>query len=76
MRSGLAPGQPRRGPRRCRHARADLADRQVLAPADGRSSSVYSLGEIAPAGGPVLSLLPGGAEGKFYVGETNARRWR
>ena len=52
-------------------ARADLADRTVLAPVDGRvERTYYDPGEMAPAGTPVLSLLPADAlKVEFYVGE-------
>jgi HlyD family secretion protein len=52
---------------------ADLADRTVKAPADGRiERTYYNPGEVAPAGTPVLSLLPSGAlKVAFYVGEAD-----
>lgn len=52
-------------------ARADLADRTVVAPADGRIERLYYVaGEMAAAGAPVLSLLPADAlKVKFYVAE-------
>lgn len=52
-------------------ARADLADRTVVAPAAGRiERTYYDPGEMAPAGAPVLSLLPAGAlKVEFFVAE-------
>ncbi len=52
-------------------ARADLADRTVVAPADGRIERLYfAAGEMAAAGTPVVSLLPPDAlKVKFYVAE-------
>lgn len=52
-------------------ARADLADRTVVAPQDGRVERLYfAAGEMAGAGTPVVSLLPADAlKVKFYVGE-------
>jgi len=52
-------------------ARADLADRTVLAPAAGRIETLYfDVGEIAGAGTPVASILPAGAlKVKFYLPE-------
>jgi len=52
-------------------ARADLADRTVVAPVAGRiERTYYDPGEMAPAGTPVLSLLPAKAlKVEFYVGE-------
>ena len=57
-------------------ARADLADRTVSAPAAGRiERTYYDLGEMAPAGAPVLSLLPAGAlKVEFYVAEADRMR--
>ncbi len=54
-------------------ARADLADRTILAPQDGVVDRLfYSQGEFAPAGAPVVALLPPGAiKVKFYVDETS-----
>jgi HlyD family secretion protein len=54
-------------------AAADLADRTVTAPAAGRiERTYYNQGEVAPAGAPVLSLLPTGAlKVKFYVSEVD-----
>ncbi len=53
-------------------ARADLADRTVVAPGDGVIDRLfYAAGETAVTGVPVVSLLPGGAlRAKFYVPET------
>ena len=52
-------------------AKADLADRTITAPMDGRiERTYYDLGEMAPAGTPVLSLLPAKAlKVEFYVSE-------
>ncbi|MEO8881960.1 MAG: HlyD family efflux transporter periplasmic adaptor subunit [Devosia sp.] len=52
-------------------AHADLADRTITAPTDGRiERTYYDLGEMAPAGTPVLSLLPAKAlKVEFYVSE-------
>lgn len=52
-------------------ARADLSDRTVVAPQDGRVERLYfAAGEMAGAGTPVISLLPADAlKVKFYVGE-------
>jgi HlyD family secretion protein len=52
-------------------AKADLADRTLHAPADGRIERLYySLGETAGAGAPVVSLLPAEAlKVKFYIDE-------
>jgi HlyD family secretion protein len=52
-------------------ARANLAERSVLAPADGRVEEVfYQAGEVAGAGAPVLSLLaPEALVVKFFVPE-------
>lgn len=52
-------------------AREELADRTVLAPADGRVERVYfEDGEIVPAGTPVVALLPAEAlKVKFYLSE-------
>jgi HlyD family secretion protein len=54
-------------------AAADLADRTVAAPADGRIERVYySEGETAAQGTPVVSLLPAEAlKVKFYINEAN-----
>lgn len=54
-------------------ARADLADRTVVAPADGQIERVYfDAGEMAPAGTPVVALLPAGAlKVKFYLSEAD-----
>ena len=53
-------------------AGADLADRTVIAPDDGRIERVfYDPGEMAGAGAPVLSLLPADAlKVRFYVAES------
>src|SRR6185312_7890096 len=47
------------------------ADRTVVAPTSGRiERTYYDPGEMAPAGSPVLSLLPAGAlKVEFYVAE-------
>src|SRR5690606_38609630 len=52
-------------------ARFALADRTIHAPVDGQVDRIYfAAGEIAPAGGPVLALLPEDAlKVKFYVPE-------
>lgn len=52
-------------------ARFALADRTIHAPVDGQVDRIYfAAGEIAPAGGPVLALLPEEAlKVKFYVPE-------
>lgn len=52
-------------------AKADLADRTVLAPVAGRIEKLFfDAGEIAAAGTPVASLLPAGAlKVKFYLPE-------
>lgn len=52
-------------------ARSDLADRTVAAPVAGRIARVYfRAGEMAPAGTPVVALLPAAAlKVKFYVAE-------
>ncbi len=52
-------------------AAADLADRTVVAPQDGRVERLYfSAGEMAGAGTPVVSLLPAQAlKVEFYVPE-------
>jgi HlyD family secretion protein len=52
-------------------AKSDLADRTILAPAAGRIERLYfDEGEIAPAGTPVVSILPEGAlKVKFYLPE-------
>lgn len=52
-------------------AKADLADRTVLAPAAGRIEKLYfDAGEMAAAGAPVASILPEGAlKVKFYLPE-------
>jgi HlyD family secretion protein len=57
-------------------ARADLADRTVSAPVAGRiERTYYDLGEMAPAGATVLSLLPAGAlKVEFYVAEADRMR--
>lgn len=54
-------------------ATADLADRTITAPVDGRiEQTYYDLGEMASANTPVLSLLPNGAlKIEFYVSETD-----
>lgn len=54
-------------------AREDLADRTVLAPADGRIERLYfSGGELAPAGTPVVALQPADAlKVKFYLAEAD-----
>jgi HlyD family secretion protein len=54
-------------------AAADLADRTVVAPADGRIERVYyAEGETAAQGTPVVSLLPAEAlKVKFYINEAN-----
>ena len=54
-------------------AHADLADRTIVAPADGRvERTYYDIGEMAPAGTPVLSLLPANAlKAEFYVSEVD-----
>ena len=54
-------------------AREDLADRTVVAPADGRVERLYfSSGELAPAGTPVVALQPADAlKVKFYLGEAD-----
>lgn len=57
-------------------ARLDVADRTVTAPVDGRvERTYYDPGEVAGAGAPVLSLLPGNAlKVEFYVGEGDRLR--
>lgn len=52
-------------------ARADLADRTVVAPVEGRVDRLFfKSGEMAGAGMPVVSLLPEDAlKVKFYVAE-------
>ena len=52
-------------------ARADLADRTVVAPREGRVERLYfAAGEVAGAGTPVVALLPAEAlKVKFYVAE-------
>ncbi|MDR3474934.1 MAG: HlyD family efflux transporter periplasmic adaptor subunit [Devosia sp.] len=57
-------------------AQADLADRSVAAPIDARiERTYYDRGEMAPAGTPVLSLLPANAlKVEFYVGERDRTR--
>jgi HlyD family secretion protein len=52
-------------------AEADLADRTIVAPVDGRVDRLYfAAGEMAAAGVPVLALLPADAlKVKFYVAE-------
>jgi HlyD family secretion protein len=52
-------------------AHADLADRTVAAPQDGRVERIYfAIGEMAAVGTPVVSLLPADAlKVKFYVAE-------
>ena len=52
-------------------AKADLADRTVLAPTAGRIERLYfDAGEMASAGTPVASILPEGAlKLKFYLPE-------
>jgi HlyD family secretion protein len=54
-------------------AKADLADRTVKAPVDGRiERTYYDAGEMAPAGSPVLALLPAEAlKAEFYVPEAD-----
>jgi len=54
-------------------ARADLADRTVKAPVDGRIERLFfSQGETAPTGTPLLSLLPPGKlKARFYIGEAD-----
>jgi HlyD family secretion protein len=54
-------------------ARADLADRTVLAPSDGRIERLYfSNGEMAPAGTPVVALQPAEAlKVKFFLAEAD-----
>jgi HlyD family secretion protein len=54
-------------------ADADLADRVVKAPVAGRvEQTYYDRGEMAPAGTPVLSLLPADAlKAEFYVPEVD-----
>lgn len=54
-------------------AREDLADRTILAPADGRVERIYfEDGEIVPAGTPVVALLPAEAlKVKFYLSEAD-----
>ncbi len=54
-------------------ANADLADRRIVAPKDGRIDQVYFVkGELAAAGVPVVSLLPQDAlKVKFYLSETD-----
>jgi len=58
-------------------AKADLADRSVGAPVDARVDRIYyDPGEMAPAGTPVLSLLPAGAlKVEFYVGEADRMKF-
>jgi len=58
-------------------AQANLADREVAAPVAGRVERIYySVGEVATAGAPVLSLLPDAAlKVKFYVGETDRTKF-
>jgi HlyD family secretion protein len=58
-------------------ARADLADRTVPAPVDGRVERLYyDGGEMAMAGVPVVSLLPEGAlKARFYVNEADRQRF-
>lgn len=53
-------------------AAADLRDRTVAAPVAGRVERTYfDAGEMAPAGTPVVSILPAGAlKARFYVGES------
>lgn len=53
-------------------ARIALAERDVMAPVAGQVEKLfYSAGEVDAAGGPLLSLRPGGAlKVKFYVPET------
>lgn len=50
-------------------AREALADRTIVAPVDAEIERIFfSAGEIAPAGGPVVALLPQQAlKVKFYV---------
>jgi HlyD family secretion protein len=57
-------------------ARADLADRSIAAPADGRiERTYYDPGEMAPAGAAVLSLQPAKAlKIEFYVAEGDRLR--
>lgn len=54
-------------------ARADLADRTILAPADGRVDRLYFVaGEMAAAGVPIVALLPADAlKVKLYLGEAD-----
>ncbi len=54
-------------------ARADLADRTVLAPQDGRVERLYfSGGELAQAGTPVVALQPADAlKVKFYLAQAD-----
>jgi HlyD family secretion protein len=58
-------------------ARADLADRTIVAPADGRIERLYYVaGEMAGAGAPVLALLPADAlKVKFYVAEAERQQF-
>ncbi|MEO8884332.1 MAG: HlyD family efflux transporter periplasmic adaptor subunit [Devosia sp.] len=59
-------------------AKADLADRTVTALVAGRiERTYYNPGEIAPAGTPVLSLLPAEAlKAEFYVDEADRTKLR
>lgn len=52
-------------------ARISLGDRTVTAPVDGIIDSIfYKVGEMVPAGSPVLSIRPDGQiKARFYVGE-------
>jgi len=54
-------------------AEADLRDRTIVAPVDGRvERTYYDAGEMAPAGSPVLSLLPADSlKVEFYVAEAD-----
>lgn len=54
-------------------ARADLKDRTATAPVSGRvERTFYDVGEMAPAGAPVVSILPAGAmKVEFYVAEAD-----
>lgn len=59
-------------------ARADLADRRVVAPAGGKVERLFfDAGEMAAAGTPVLSLLPEGAlKVKFYLPQAARQAFR
>lgn len=54
-------------------AREDLADRTIVAPADGRIERLYfAAGEMASTGAPVVALQPADAlKVKFYVAEAD-----